>query len=171
MGLSQFLIGCHNAIEPQLPLETTTGQHTFGCLVNGQVWIPSGKILLGRSFLEISYEPAYHEGTLEIRANIDNYQKAISFVRTGISQQGSYQLRNDSTSFIVYRDESLASPCLNFSTNVSHPEYKISAGQLIVTRIDLTGNGVVAGRFWFTLEQPGCEPIYVTDGRFDMPLN
>ncbi|WP_210514209.1 hypothetical protein [Hymenobacter terricola] len=34
----------------QLPPETQTGQHTFGCLVNGQAWTPAGSPFGGPLF-------------------------------------------------------------------------------------------------------------------------
>jgi hypothetical protein len=40
------------------------------------------------------------------------------------------------------------------------------SGSLEVTKLDLQ-NGIVSGKFSFTLAKSGCETIHVTDGRFD----
>ena len=42
-------------------------------------------------------------------------------------------------------------------------------GQLVVTRLDLRA-GIISGTFAFTLSQPGCDPVQVTQGRVDKKL-
>ena len=42
-------------------------------------------------------------------------------------------------------------------------------GQLTVTRLDLRA-GIVAGTFAFTLSQPNCDTVKVTQDRFDKKL-
>ena len=43
-----------------LPEATMEGKNTFGCLVNGEVWLPKG--YAGYSNLDISYDPYYAGG-------------------------------------------------------------------------------------------------------------
>ena len=42
-------------------------------------------------------------------------------------------------------------------------------GKLEITKLDMK-NGIIAGKFEFTLTKPGCETIRVTEGRFDKKL-
>lgn len=45
----------------------------------------------------------------------------------------------------------------------------ITSGTLTITRLDQQA-GIIAGTFSFTLAQPGCDTIKVTQGRFDKKL-
>ena len=45
----------------------------------------------------------------------------------------------------------------------------VMRGQLVVTRLDLRA-GIISGTFAFTLSQPGCDTVKVTNGRFDKKL-
>lgn len=35
-----MLLSCHKEVAPKLPPETRSGAHTFGCLINGKVFVP-----------------------------------------------------------------------------------------------------------------------------------
>jgi hypothetical protein len=48
----------------QLPPATQTGAGTFGCLVNGQAWMPKGND--GFSNYSVAYDPTYRQGTLNV---------------------------------------------------------------------------------------------------------
>jgi hypothetical protein len=48
----------------QLPPATQTGAGTFGCLLNGQPWTPSGNN--SYSNYSVSYDPTYRKGTLNV---------------------------------------------------------------------------------------------------------
>lgn len=54
---------------PQLPPETQTGANTFGCYVNGQLWLPEGKPMAGASNFRIDYDPTLSKGFLVINAD------------------------------------------------------------------------------------------------------
>src|SRR6267154_2475104 len=49
-----------------LPAATQTGANTFGCLVNGKVWLPKGNN--GTSNLSLSYDPILNNGTFDLRS-------------------------------------------------------------------------------------------------------
>lgn len=48
----------------QLPPVTQTGAGTFGCLLNGQAFLPSGNV--GTPNFLVTYDPTYHGGILVI---------------------------------------------------------------------------------------------------------
>ncbi|GAA3938419.1 hypothetical protein GCM10022406_23220 [Hymenobacter algoricola] len=61
LGLSQ----CKKKVptpEDQLPAATQEGRHIFGCLVDGQVWIPNGNN--GTSNFRLTYDPGTAGGSL-----------------------------------------------------------------------------------------------------------
>ncbi len=103
--------------EDQLPPATQTGAHTFGCLLNGQPWTPSGND--GRQNFRVTYDPSYAGGSLTIRVyqypnNKISYQNII-LGGDRIAQVGTYPfvLIGDRKAF--FADHNLASPCDDFS--------------------------------------------------------
>ena len=68
LGLSQCQKNDAGPAKPedQLPPATQTGQHTFGCLLNGQPWTPGGNV--GPLNYRLIYDAGYAGGDLEIRA-------------------------------------------------------------------------------------------------------
>jgi hypothetical protein len=50
--------------EDQLPAATQTGANTFGCLVNGQPYSPSGNN--GTSNYAVIYDPSFQGGNLQV---------------------------------------------------------------------------------------------------------
>ena len=63
---------------PQLPPETQTGANTFGCLVNGKVWLPKGGGLLPGVFSD------YGNGSIILYANNYEYEDHINLNVTGV---------------------------------------------------------------------------------------
>ena len=142
----------------QLPPETQTGQHTFGCLVNGQAWTPAGNPFGGPLF-----SAGYYNHNLYLTANraiaVDgsNSTQRIQIEIDSIDLVGVYLLSQSS-----YRSAELSDrekQCV-FITDKTHP------ARVEITRLDLV-NRIVSGRFSFTLEMAGCGKVTVTDGRFD----
>ena len=140
-----------------LPPETQTGQRTFGCIVNGQVWTPAGSPLGGSLF-----KTQYFNQQLTVSAN-----RAVTV--NGISTDQSIALNVKTTAPGVY---ALTQPSGDFAnlidlvTNCTYYTRSTAAGTLEITQLDLV-NRIVSGRFSFTLETPGCGQVVVTDGRFD----
>lgn len=156
----------------RLPPPTQTGAGTFGCLLNGQPWIPSGGGALSTPNFHVTYDPTYKGGNLAVTAyrvlaSTTNRQY-LGVGGDGINQAGTYQLvtfeLNPTTPLRVasFSDGSKASPCNEYLNN---PGTK-AAGKLVLTRLD-NRQGIVSGTFEFTLAQPGCDTIKITNGRFD----
>lgn len=162
--------------EDQLPAATQTGAGTFGCLVNGQPWTPSGGGLLGTPNLLVTYDQTYNGGNLAITAyrvltNSDNKKQYISFGGDQIGQVSTYIVQTP-TSFpskepqsVSFYDDTKSSPCNDYNSlrlNVG----VTTVGSLTITRLDKQQH-IIAGLFSFTLTQPGCNTIEITQGRFD----
>lgn len=154
--------------EEQLPPATQTGAGTFGCLVNGQPWTPKGNN--GRDNFRVTYDPGYAGGSLIIRVYRypDQSSTFQSMVMGGdrISQVGSYPFVLVGDRQIFFTDTKRPNPC-NYYGDV--PPLTQRTGNLTITRLDLQA-GIVSGTFAFTLAQPGCDTIRVTQGRFDKKL-
>jgi hypothetical protein len=162
------LLGCHHQNEPtpdeQLPPATQTGANTFGCLINSQAWTPRGNN--GYSNYSIAVDPTYHGGTIDIRAYryTDNLLQSIILGGDSLKATGTYSLALKSRS-IFFTDKHLPLACQNFDGRTG--QYR--RGTLTITRLDLQA-GIISGTFSFTLYQPGCDSVRVTQGRFDKRL-
>jgi len=168
LGLSQCKKKSDPAPVDQLPPATQTGANTFGCLLNGQPWTPSGND--GRPNYRVTYDPGFAGGSLTIRVyrypdKTADYQNMI-LGGDRISQLGVYPfvLVGDRKAF--FADHRLAPPCDDFS---EAPALTYRTGDITITRLDLT-QGIISGTFHFKLARPGCDTVRVTNGRFDKKL-
>jgi len=159
-----FLIGC-SLFEPDdawlkpippsntLPPITQTGANTFGCKVNGQVWLPT------------TVWVDYHNGGMVISAN--NWYGFHSDVIITISEftafkPGNYEL-SANTSYISkgsYRN----------GKDMYYTD-SIYLGNLTINRLDSV-NSILSGTFSFDAKNASTgEVIHVTEGRFDNKYN
>ena len=161
---------CNKVIEPDnptagLPPATQVGAYTFGCMLNGQPWLPVGRqSLMGAGNPSADYDPTYKGGNLGIRATIyDNgYSKDdLGFNLTNVNKVGEY---NPNNSDVGFRYNDGETPITEYFSE----EDIASNCKLIITKLDLT-NKIVAGTFSFTLQKKDTgKKVTVTDGRFDM---
>jgi len=151
--------------DPQLPAATMEGKNTFGALVNGKVWTPKGRPNFYQQSLSIVYEPGYEGGSLDIRA----YREAKDSSPVSESMAlGMSQL--DHEGIYIWDNPELGSAYF-YSGNCDYTREPdvYRRGKLEITKLDLT-NGIIAGKFEFTLTKPGCDTVRVTEGRFDNKL-
>ncbi|UOQ73226.1 DUF6252 family protein [Hymenobacter cellulosilyticus] len=152
--------------ESQLPPATQTGANTFGCLVNGQVYLPSGNA--GISNYTVIYEPDFLGGSLQIVTYRYPEPKGgktqeVSLGGINIDHVGTYKVGLNSEVGVSFIDDYKMRPC-NEYRNDQAAVY--SRGTVFISRLDLSA-GIISGTFEFTLAQPGCDTIRVTKGRFD----
>ena len=155
--------------EDKLPPETQTGANTFGCLVDGKVWIPTGGGV-GSGINPTSggfYETPNNKKNIYIRASSDN--DGISVFLKEIFSIGTYSL-NKATAIqpnAIYPDsygafiQKFSGTEKYFITNVQY------TGSVTITYADTISN-VVSGRFEFTAQNMQSGEIKnITEGRFD----
>lgn len=148
----------------QLPPATQTGANTFGCLVNGQVYIPGGNA--GPSNFGVLYEL----GPMGANLNIQTYRinkngrQYINLSCGPVTQVRAYSLNIPVTEGTAsYTNTYLPTQCSSYDGNMPPLHRK---GQLVITRLD-TSKGIIAGTFEVTFYQPGCDTLKITQGRFD----
>ncbi|MEQ8241465.1 MAG: DUF6252 family protein [Cyclobacteriaceae bacterium] len=140
----------------KLPPLTTTGENTFGCLVNGKAFVV--------------------KNTSNITAF---YQQKLLFVSAGIDRNGI----DEGVSFTVYETESETntfnlSDTLNISCSYSdfsnypdsycqYEKENIINGEFNINSFDAE-NYIISGTFEFNAALYKCDTIRVTDGRFDL---
>lgn len=153
--------------EEQLPLETQTGAGTFGCLVNGKLFLPKGSPF-GGPILSCAYQfinggyyfhlAAKNDGVILTSVAINTDSLFISanstyvledFFKKGAAS-GQYFVANNNTTTWT---EFLTTPTIT--------------GQLKITKFDEI-NRIVSGTFWFDAVNSIGEKVQVRNGRFDM---
>lgn len=159
-----------------LPPITSSGQNTFGCLINGQPWVP--------------YVPCWKEGggVIEFWTDIEPMTQGRDLPMLMRLHFGSIAAGTNSYFEIDAPNPSFypgISGCYNYFDSLSI-DYEDEFGGLDnlqgisnsmsnyfnITTLD-TINGIIAGTFQFTLYHgPRGSPFYdsvlVTDGRFDL---
>lgn len=153
-----------------LPPATQEGKNTFGCLVNGEVWVPHVTVLswtlYDKAFsFDESKGLGYGHGDCTI-ANDSTYQvMALAF---GISHYLpiEYNTTSDSTynnAFTVWFKDT------NSKWYYPDETMTLKSNWFTLSKIDTTRN-FISGTFEFTLynTQNKNDSIVVTDGRFDI---
>lgn len=158
------LTGCSLFSKPSDPVEvlppvTQEGKNTFGCLVNGEIWIPKG--YNGLTNPDASYDPGVAGGSLGVdayRADASSLNDIFVYV-TGLSSAGTFDLSDPVVGSVLF-----------YKTNHCYYDKDGSisrVGSLIITKLDLQAH-IVAGKFEIILIKANCDTIRISDGRFDM---
>jgi hypothetical protein len=160
----------HKPLNPvdQLPPETQTGANTFGCLINGQAFLPKGPSLdpilqCAYQYLNTNYSKGFyfqlsagHKYSPTDVSGIGVYTNSLPI------SEGSYNLGDNQkgSAYALYlrytQNESI-----NLYTKTNLP------GELTITKFDEI-NQIVCGKFWFNVIKGPGDTIKITDGRFDM---
>ena len=148
---------------PQLPPETTTGAMTFGCKIDGRVFVPRNYYT--NTGLYVQYvDLGRGKGSgyfLNIPAT-DWAAKPIEAVRIStdslLVQEGkTYPFRT-----------SKGSAQAEYHATVDYTKLNPDDGELTITRFDPT-RGIISGRFHFVgTDNSTGRQVNVTDGRFDV---
>lgn len=147
----------------ELPPETQTGAMTFGCKVNGKVFVPRdgrGKPGLFAQYVNLGSGAGggWHLNLLAADEVPSNSVGVHIVTDSLLVQEGnSYTFKNQK-GFAKVR------------YYVGLNSYIVSAadsGQLTITKHNLSQR-LLAGRFWFTATNANGEKVNVTDGRFDI---
>jgi len=148
----------------QLPAETQIGANTFGCLIDGQVFLPG--------YSSNSYQCFYQliDGGYLFNVNANNKKVsiltsiALGTMNLQISQGQTYNLSEkiDGNAFGSYFIGDDNTGIINiFETS------KINGGQLRITKLDFTLN-IVSGTFWYDIKDNQNVVHQIREGRFDM---
>ena len=147
-----------------LPPATRTGEHTFGCLVNGQAWVPK---------TSTDMVALYESGLLQIGASVKRKgidQKLGILLRQDILEEGVYNLLEDSlygADFTDSSEERMNAAGTDYEGICEYEYEDLIDGTLTITHFD-NENFVISGTFAFTTATDDCDTLRVTDGRFDM---
>ncbi len=159
------LSGCKksNDHEEVLPPITQTGANTFGCLINGKIYIPKGFEQNHPNFDVIV--DSTNGGNLDIRTfrKENGIMQALSFSCFGISSSGIYQTQI----YPTYAKDINSSICYFVNSGSNYKQ-----GFIQITRYDIN-NRIFSGTFEMKMYDStiSCDTILITQGRFDKKLN
>jgi hypothetical protein len=154
---------------PELPPITTTGENTFGCLNNGAVWLPENTPHISGGIDEVTVR--YRDGKFSILAIKDP-----SGDEANINQVIDLNVVGELAGFVPlhYPDESSSGAYVgkyatyhNYITGCEYVTDSIQPGHVQFLRFDSVAR-IVSGTFEMTLAEPGCDTIFIRDGRFDL---
>ena len=162
-----LLLGCNNDNAPkpiilpiqQLPPPTQVGANTFGCLLDGQVFLPG----VGTNPLDCEYQLVNGDYYFTLQAN----KKDIfdNFIALGIGTQ-KLQIFQNQTYSIVEKLDGKTFGLFYFNTIFNYTS-QIEMGQLTISKLDLT-NQIVSGTFWYDVKDSFGVIHQIREGRFDM---
>ena len=156
--------GSTTTTQDQLPPATQIGANTFGCLINGKVYIPKGYNGTGTPNPKISLETFNGKLILGIVTNqLENGNPQgfviISFFDSVLSP-GIYAY-SDKMNFSV----GWAKVINNCFTPAGDTTVK-KWGEGFITKFDNV-NKIVSGTFNCKFKTQTCDTVFITDGRFD----
>ncbi len=156
-----------NKTDPPLPPETITGAMTFGCKVNGKVFVPEDGNGKPGLFVEYPYLGNGPDGGFHLNIPAFNYQ---SSPKRGVSIVTDSLLLFEGVSY--YFEDSIGSAkafYLEEANNglVVYHKLKSDTGSLFITRHDQV-NKILSGTFSFSGTNDNGAKVYVTEGRFDI---
>lgn len=141
----------------KLPPLTMEGKNTFGCLVNGEAFVPR---------ISTDVVGIFQGGFLQIGASvetIDRDQNIKMILDMSPILPGIYSMET--------ADTSLAKADFDDTTdknNICRYEFSDLVSGTLEIVFFRQDPDVVAGTFEFTTVTEGCDTIRVTDGRFDI---
>lgn len=169
MATITIMVGCKKEDSLQdelskLPPATQTGANTFGCLINGKVFVPKGYNGTGtpnpNRQIDIGLSGLPYFNITASQLDKEHVSQGNIFISVGhITGSGEYFYPDDFNFLAGWKPLGNCG-IIAFDTTI----YKW--GYAILTKYDLT-NRIISGIFNFKYKTLTCDTVYVTDGRFD----
>ncbi|HLY70151.1 MAG TPA: hypothetical protein VKR53_10520 [Puia sp.] len=166
-------------MSPSLPPVTETGANTFGCKINGKVWVPyypCTDINTGGTQIRYNIAPLNSNSILPIKfsliaGNVNQYKYGPSFFNFIQGTSGGITGPGDIKDSLLISFNATTDPS---GQGLEYDQSGSSSNSFQITKID-TVNGIVSGVFQFTMyayTTPNAiaDSISVTEGRFDVRI-
>lgn len=160
--------GCKKQVDElsKLPPITQTGANTFGCLVNGKVFIPKGYSGRGTPNCRGIYD--FFNGRPYFKVIAERYEEnsfdgEIYFSIDSCNSIGNYKIKGNKNRFVFGGKFFNNCGISGFDTST------YQSGDLIISKLDLV-NGIISGTFHCKIKPNGCDTLFFTGGRFDFKL-
>ena len=158
-----------------LPPITQNGANTFGCLLNGKIWLPKG---FDGNFTNsrINIDPTFMDGDLTVRVYriIDGIKYTMTISSDSIKSTGTYLFKTLSRAkfrFGKYKSDLSIEYCNTDNGNLGGNPNNVE-GFIKITRYDLV-NRIFSGEFELAFNNDDCgygNQIKLSGGRFDYKL-
>ena len=146
--------------EDELPPISKEGRSTFGCMVNGKLWLTEGSAFSSNTHAEI------YRSHDTIAVNI--YANGRSQTTMFMSIIAVPALKINEPYHFINNDECCGLQYLDFTGAVSCAYELPISGHVTLSRWD-EGEGILAGTFQFSAESDECPgTVVITEGRFDI---
>ena len=148
--------------EPELPPETTIGAMTFGCKINGKVFVPrDGR---GKPGLYVQYVNLGVGGGWYLNISADNW---IPSTPEGVTiSTDSLLISQDSIYPFKYRKKGF--PGALYEKGIRYDVTDNNSGELKIKKFDSV-NRIISGTFFFTgTDNSSGRTVNITEGRFDI---
>ena len=170
LGITLLLLGSacdREAPQPvdQLPPATQEGANTFGCLVDGEVFLPKNDDVFRLPYYA-SYGYGNLSGTVRFFAGNTDQDIGFLFVFEKILTEPTYfSLPSRDT---TVNGAIILNPEIFFS--IDNVQYQTIGGFVNITALDTLDVRFVSGTFScdFVNETDNTDTVSVTDGRFDL---
>lgn len=142
----------------QLPPPTQTGENTFGCLLDGEPFLPGS----GTNPLDCVYQFVNGGYYFSLQANREFNSQLI---RLGCSTE-NLEIQENQTYILENKQDGNAYGKYFFETFFNYTTHT-HIGQLTITKLDFDNN-IVSGTFFYDIEDQNGIVHEIRDGRFDM---
>ncbi|MCC4214160.1 hypothetical protein [Leeuwenhoekiella parthenopeia] len=143
-----------------LPPETQTGENTFGCLLDGEPFIPRG----GVNPLDCVYQLIDGERYFNLEAAMND--AGFNEIAISITTNAKEIIENQTYSLVSEFEVGGVSGKYIFNGDIFDTDNQ-NSGKLTITHLDID-NQIVSGTFFFDVIDQNGELREIRDGRFDM---
>ena len=166
-----------------LPARTQTGQHSFGFLLNSEVWTNYGKVCFLTTGCRENLDGIYYtnDGDVHLRADkvlyknnsFSSEENIDLYLSTGFRGTGSYSITNGDTIMAAYRHTVQGQPDVTYLLSSQNPSFTIT-----LDRIDPANkilSGTFSGKLFKQVNSSSTatsttDSLVITDGRFDIKV-
>jgi hypothetical protein len=172
--VSIFIICCKKSSSgPELPSVAQLGKNTFGCKINGSIWVPNQKCNFFSnpcSAMDVSLIKAYPDSSLPLALDV-SFGTKIDGGNTYMSMI-SKNIQAPPYSYFSKIGNIFDSLGIMYVTSTAYVFYSRPnfGGSVEITKIDTTAR-ILSGVFSFILYGSNGDSVIVTDGRFDLNFN
>ncbi|SKA03387.1 hypothetical protein [Sediminibacterium ginsengisoli] len=166
-----------------MPAKTQTGQHTFGFLLNSEVWTNYNKVCFLTTGCRENLDGIYYtnDGDVHVRADkvlhknsgLSSTESIDLYLNTRFRGTGTYSIANGDTLMISYRRSETGSQDVTYLLSSLNPSFTIT-----LDRIDPANkilSGTFSGKLFKQMNSASAatsatDSLMVTDGRFDIKV-
>ncbi len=166
------------SVDPNgLPPISQVGANTFGCLINGEIWIPkpSEDSVVNSFNSTTKYFHNMEAGGIFVfrgvrnQSNSKGIRDVFWLVVDSLNDNKFFAKNPMRNAFNLSYENFIAGQCSSFdlSNSAINEDYKFTDSKINISKFD-TLNHIISGTFYCTIFRTGCDTIKVTDGRFDI---